>query len=181
MIINESIKEALLEEKINDIIKIEKNENNEIISVDFDNVKTNKILYDVNYSMMNYIKKIENNESISEDSKLKDNYLNKEKMIYNVPFNVISEKPVLIGISPRIPFKLEIISSATNNISTYIKEYGINNSMVELQLEIEINVQIILPFTSQKTTINKQLPISTKIIQGKIPEYYGGMISARTW
>ena len=62
MIINESIKEALIEEKINDIIKIKKNEKNEIISVDFDNVKTNKILYNVNYSMMNYIKKIENNE-----------------------------------------------------------------------------------------------------------------------
>ena len=60
----------------------------------------------------------------------------------------------------------------------HIIEY--NNSLVELLLEIEINIQIILPFTSEKTTIKKKIPISTKIIQGKIPEYYGGMIIART-
>lgn len=180
LIINESIKETLLEETTNDILKIEKNENNEIISVDFDNSKTNKILYEVNESMLNYIKRIENTENINENSKIKNKYFNKENMIYNVPFNVINEKTILVGIGPRIPFKLEIISSATNSISTNIKEYGINNSIVELQLEIEISVQIIIPFTSQRTTINKQLPISTKIIQGKIPEYYGGMISART-
>lgn len=180
IIINESIKDSILDEKLNDMLEIMKNESNEIIGVNFNNTQTNKILYDINYSMLNNIKMIENGDNRIVKDKLKNNFLDNENMIFQVPFNVINEKPALIGIGPRIPFKIEILGSSTNNILTNVKEYGINNSLVELLLEIEINVQIILPFTSEKNTISKKIPISTKIIQGKIPEYYGGMISART-
>lgn len=180
IIINESIKESILDKKINEMLEIIKNENNEIIGVNFNNTQTNKILYDINYSMLNSIKMIENGDSKITKDKLKNNFLDNKNMIFQVPFNVVNEKPILIGIGPRIPFKIEILGSSTNNILTNVKEYGINNSLVELLLETEINIQIILPFTSEKTTINKKIPISTKIIQGKIPEYYGGMISART-
>lgn len=168
LIINESMKETIVSENINDILKITKNQNNEIIEVSFDNVVTNKILQNLNASLLkNTLKLEENNGSY-------------KSIIYNVPFNVLSEKTVLIGIGPKIPFKLEIISSSNNNITTNVKEYGINNSLIELLLEIELNVQIILPFVSERTVIKKNIPIGTKIIQGKIPEYYGGMISART-
>lgn len=180
IIINESIKESILDKKINEMLEIIKNENNEIIGVNFNNTQTNKILYDINYSMLNSIKMIENGDSKITKDKLKNNFLDNKNMIFQVPFNVVNEKPILIGIGPRIPFKIEILGSSTNNILTNVKEYGINNSLVELLLETEINIQIILPFTSEKTTINKKIPISSKIIQGKIPEYYGGMISART-
>ncbi len=180
IVINESIKQALLEEKINDILEIDINDSNEIMGVNFDNMKTNKILYDMNYSMLNNIKEIENGNVLDMNNKLKKDFFDNKNMVFQVPFNVINEKPALISLGPRIPFKLEVISSATNNILTNVKEYGINNSLVELLLEIEINVQIILPFASKRTTIEKKIPISTKIIQGKIPEYYGGMISART-
>lgn len=168
LIINESMKETIVSENINDILKITKNQNNEIIEVSFDNMVTNKILQNLNASLLkNTLKLEENNEPY-------------KSIIYKVPFNVISEKTVLIGIGPQIPFKLEIISSSNNNITTNVKEYGINNSLIELSLEIELNVQIILPFVSERKVIKKNIPIGTKIIQGKIPEYYGGMISART-
>ncbi len=180
IVINESIKQAILEEQTSDILKIDKNNSDEILGINFDNIKTNKILYDMNNSMINNIKEIELGSISSANNKLKNDFFDTKNMIFQIPFNVINEKPILIGIGPKIPFKLEILSSVTNNIVTNVKEYGINNSLIELFLEIEINVQIILPFTSERTTINKKIPISTKIIQGKIPEYYGGMISART-
>ena len=180
IIINESIKESILDEKINNMLEIVKNESNEIVGVNFNNTLTNKILYKVNYSMLNNIKTIENGNDEIVKNKLNNNFFDNKNIIFQVPFNVINGKPALIGIGPRIPFKIEILGSSTNNILTNVKEYGINNSLVELLLEIEINIQIILPFTSEKTTIKKKIPISTKIIQGKIPEYYGGMISART-
>lgn len=180
IIINESIKESILDEKINDMLEIVKNESNEIVGINFNNTQTNKILYKINYSMLNNIKAIENGNDEVVKVELKNNFFDNKNMIFQVPFNVMNEKPVLIGIGPKIPFKIEILGSSTNNILTNVKEYGINNSLVELLLEIEVNIQIILPFISKKTIIKKKIPISTKIIQGKIPEYYGGMISART-
>lgn len=180
IIINESLKESILNQELNEMLKIEKNSNDEIIGVTFDNNKSNKVLYDVNNSMIKNIKNIKNNGDFRVNSESKNTIFDSKNMIYQIPFNVINEKPILIGIGPKIPFKIEILSSSTNNILTNIKEYGINNSLVELLLEMNINVQIILPFTSENTSINKQIPISTKIIQGKIPDYYGGMISART-
>ena len=180
IIINESIKESILDEKINDMLEIVKNESNEIVGINFNNTQTNKILYKINYSMLNNIKAIENGNDEVVKVELKNNFFDNKNMIFQVPFNVMNEKPVLIGIGPKIPFKIEILGSSTNNILTNVKEYGINNSLVELLLEIEVNIQIILPFISKKTIIKKKIPISTKIIQGKIPEYYGGRISART-
>ena len=72
IIINESIKESILDEKINDMLEIVKNESNEIIGVNFNNTQTNKISYKINYSMLNNIKAIENGNDEIVKIKLKN-------------------------------------------------------------------------------------------------------------
>ena len=57
------------------------------------------------------------------------------------------------------------------------KRKQINNSLIEMQLKIKINVQIILPFSSKNIIVENKIPLKTKIIQGKIPEYYGCVLN----
>ena len=92
-----------------------------------------------------------------------------------MPIGVIYDIPILIGIGPKIPFKIDIIGNTNNNVYTNIKAYGINNSIIEVILNINMNIQIILPFTSKEININKDIPLDTKIIEGKVPTYYGGI------
>ena len=62
--------------------------------------------------------------------------------------------------------------------STEVQEYGINNALIKLLVDIQINSKIILPITSKDIQINCSIPIAIKLIQGKVPSYYGdGFIS----
>lgn len=46
-----------------------------------------------------------------------------------------------------------------------------------MNLVIEIKQQIMLPLISKKIKIINDIPISYKVINGKIPEYYSGSLS----
>ena len=59
-----------------------------------------------------------------------------------------------------------------SNIETKITNYGINNAMMEISVNIELSEQVILPFVSKKIVYNVNIPIAIKLIQGTVPNYY---------
>ena len=71
---------------------------------------------------------------------------------------------------------LKIIGNVTSGIKTDVKEYGINNSLITISSEITVEMMVILPFSSDYVSITNLVPISIKIIQGKVPEFYGGSL-----
>ncbi|MDD6272856.1 MAG: sporulation protein YunB [bacterium] len=156
-IINDSIYEVLYDNNYDDLIQIDKNNSNEINSLNFNNVKINNILYLTTQNILENIKVLESNNNL----------------IYNVPIGVIYSLPILINIGPKIPFKIDILSDINSDADIKIKEYGINNVVVEVILNIELSVQVIFPFVSQTLNIEKQLILDSKVIQGNIPDYYG--------
>lgn len=155
--INESINEVL-RNNYDNLINIEKNSNDEIVSIDFDNIELNNILYDFNNNILNKI----NNLQIKND-------------IYYVPSGIIHNIPAIVNIGPKIPFKISILGDTNNNIYTNIKDYGINNSIIEVGIKINIDLQIILPFITKTISVDKNIILDSKIIQGNIPDYYGGL------
>lgn len=171
ILINESLNKTINEINYDNIIIIDKNNNGEIISLDFNESYSNKILYSFTNELLKNINTIETD-------KLNLEYFNKNDLIYYVPIGVIYNSKVLTDIGPKIPFKTSVLSSADTSIVSNIKEYGINNSLIELYLNIKLYVQVILPFTSKTLEINKQIYLERKIIQGQIPNYYGGVITS---
>lgn len=173
ILINKSINEVLINDNYENIIILDKDENGNIESLSFNNQIINEILYLSTDNLLNSINMLENNkyQEISSD------YFSNKELIYYIPIGVIHNLSVLINIGPRIPFKIDILSSVNNEIFTNVKEYGINSSMIEIYLNINLQVQVILPFTSELFDINKQILLDSKIIQGKIPEYYGGLVT----
>ena len=69
-----------------------------------------------------------------------------------------------------------MIGNVTSGIKTEVKEYGINNSLITVSVEINIEVMVILPFSSDYVNVTNQVPIAIKLIQGKVPNVYGGSI-----
>ena len=153
---------------IEDIIVIEKNVNDEIVSLDFDNTKINEFNLKVSENIQKRLMKLEKNKKNNLTEKY---YEGKVDIIYNVPMSIIYDVPILVGIGPKVPFKLDVLGNVFTEILTNIKDYGINNSLIEMQLKIKINVQIILPFSSKNIIVENKIPLKTKIIQRKIPEY----------
>ena len=160
-LINKSINEVLLKYNYENIIEIEKDKNGKVENLNINNKDVNEILYLTTDNILNNIELLEKN-----------------KLLLYVPIGVIHNIPILVNIGPKIPFKIEILSSTNNDTFTKVKEYGINSSIVEVYLNVNIQLQVILPFTSEIIDVNKQLLLDSKIIQGDIPEYYGGLLTS---
>lgn len=175
-VIEEITKEEMVD--INTIMNIEKNNSDEIIGIDFNNKSINTLLLKINEKFHYNLQILENDKNNSLEKKY---YKKVNPMIYEIPMSIVYDIPVLVGIGPKIPFKLDILGNTTNAIVTNIKDYGINNSLIEVVLETKINIQIILPFSSKKILTYNKIPLKSKIIQGKIPEYYGGVINGKIY
>ena len=61
-----------------------------------------------------------------------------------------------------------------SKIDSNVKEYGINNAMIEVKIKVSVTMIINMPFVSKEVNVNTEVPIIMKIIQGTIPEYYLG-------
>lgn len=157
-VIDSTIRKILIEEEYNNIIEIEKNEDYEITNVNFNNNKINKILTLSNEKILKEIKK--NN-----------------KKNYKVPYGLMSDNHFLHNLGPSIPYQISILGQINNNTYINIKEYGINNSIIEVILNVEVEYQIMLAFVKETQKVNKEIILESKIIQGNIPSYYGNVNS----
>ena len=173
ILINKALYEVTFNNNYDGFININKT-NDDMLDISLDNKKVNELLFLVNENILKNINILEKGKY----NYLDVEYLDKSNFIFNVPIGVIYDIPILIGIGPKIPFKIDIIGNTNNNVYTNIKAYGINNSIIEVILNINMNIQIILPFTSKEININKDIPLDTKIIEGKVPTYYGGITTS---
>ena len=170
ILINKALYEITFNNNYDNFIKINKT-NEDILDINLDNKRVNELLFLVNENILKNINSLESGNYGDLDIE----YLDESNFIFNVPIGVIYNMPILVGIGPKIPFKIDIIGNTNNSIYTNVKDYGINNSIIEIILNINMNIQIILPFTSKQIEINKDIPLDTKIIEGKVPTYYGGI------
>lgn len=104
----------------------------------------------------------------------------KEGIIFEIPSGVVFQNSLLSNLGPKIPVRLNMVGDIISNIKTQITNYGINNALVEVIMDIELNEQIILPFTSKRINIQTSVPIAMKLIQGTVPNFYFNGMSKTT-
>ena len=59
-----------------------------------------------------------------------------------------------------------------SDISTSIKQYGINNVLLEIDADIKVREKIIFPFSSHYVDVKLKVPLIIELISGKIPENF---------
>ncbi len=167
----------------NDIIQIYKNDQGEILYADFDNEKVNHILNDSVTLVQNSLISIENGkiDNLSLPDSIYSTYNKLDKgIIIEIPTGNLVNNSLFSNIGPKIPIKIQLLGAVKGNIKTNIEEYGINNSMVSIKVVIDVTEQIVLPISSDKIHTAIEIPIATKLIQGKIPTYYQNGLSTNS-
>lgn len=174
-IINEAINESVIKNlETENLMEIITNKNEEIISVNFNTTYINKTLVVINKSILNNLKKIENGEFSSIDSSIFKKEKSRNGFIYYIPLGVVSDNPAVADLGPKIPIKTTLVGAVTSDIKTELKEYGINNSLMKVYVEVSANLKFVMPFVTDDLKIKEEIPIVIKIINGSIPEVYGG-------
>lgn len=151
---------------LDELISITKNSSNDIQMIDFNSGYVNKLLVSTTKSLLNKIENI-NIFDNSIISKYEDGF------IYEIPIGSIFNNIFLNNLGPKIPLKINIIGDVFANINTEIKEYGINNALLEISVNVSVTEKVIIPFISENINVSLSIPVSLKLIQGNIPIYYG--------
>jgi len=176
--VNNIITEYSLKEDydtIKNILIINKNSDGEIINIDFDLSS----LYDFSSNISDKLKDdLYNLEAGKTNMNYYDESLSNKKdyFVLMIPYGVISDNVYFTNLGPRIPVKIKFMGSIFTNVKTKVIPYGINNSLIEVYTTVDISTLVVTPVASKRNDRNFEILAASKIIEGKIPNYYGGVI-----
>lgn len=165
--------DILNNETTGNLLEINKNNNDEIISVDYNLEKTYKTLTDTSKVLKNALNNLENGKI---DVLLYDKYLenNKNGLVLNIPFFLHSNNIFLNNLGPKIPVVINFNSSLLTNIKTKVTNYGLNNALLEIYITVELEKLIITPVIKDKDKFCYDILIGAVVVNGSVPNFYGG-------
>lgn len=97
-------------------------------------------------------------------------------IIYEIPFNLFFDNVILATFGPKIPVRFNVIGDIKGSLSSEINNFGINNALINIILDISISSRISIPLTSKIVTNNIKMPVFSKVFTGEVPSLLYGNI-----
>lgn len=162
-----------------EIIDLLKNENGEIISVDFNMEKAYEIL-----SLS--VNSIKNEVQLLNDGNLDYVYYddsdltkNANGYIFEIAAGNMSSMFFYSNLGPKIPVQIFMANAVLANLRTNVSDYGINNVLVEIYIDFEITSEI-MTVHMEEVKKNYSVLIASKVVAGKVPDFFGSSIQKNT-
>lgn len=177
VVINSAInKEISKSINLDELFIISKDSNGEINTIDFNPIEVNQILVNTTEIIQNNLKNLEDGNIENLDLP-NSNYLSSEEdlkrgIIFEIPSGLIFDNAFFNNFGPKIPVKLNLVGDIISEITTNVSNYGINNALIEVRINLKLTEQVILPVISNRIEIEVSVPLALKIIQGTVPNYY---------
>ncbi|MFB1082401.1 sporulation protein YunB [Jeotgalibacillus sp. JSM ZJ347] len=162
---------------INEIIENVPTDSAEMVTTKFNTEIINRVLAETTELVQEQLRAIERGDtsilkSLTELDLEVEDAGNLEGIVYTVPLGQATGNALLGNLGPKVPIRFHAVGSVTSNIKSNIDEFGINNAFVEINIHLVVNVQIIVPFATEVTTIEQDIPVAMGLIQGQVPEIY---------
>lgn len=185
LVINKAITKQMSDSWTEDIFDVVYNDKGEIILIDFNSKNTSKILSTITSLIELNLRAIEEGKIDMLELPLNsldayDMDLLDKGIIAYIPFGMATGSNLLYNLGPKIPVKLSLVGDVVTGFSTDVTEYGINNALIKLMIDVKVDTRVILPIISEEVNISASIPIAMKIVQGKIPDYYMNGFSSKS-
>ena len=178
-IVNAKVDEVIKNINLNDLFLIQHEENNNM-RMSYDTKKINELKSNINRVIQDELMELDNGniDSYFIPTRIKNGKFKniKKGILCDVSLGSVRGSTLFANFGPTIPIRLLFSSQLNTDIDINVREYGINNAIVEVYLVIYIKEQITMPLTSKRRKIKIKDPLMIDIIHGKIPDYYGGYI-----
>ena len=178
IIINDAVNQKITNDiDVEELFIITRDTNNEVKTIDFNPIIVNQILTETTILVQSNLRYLEQGKvdmlNLTNNALIDYNQDKlKQGIIYEIPSGVIFGNSFLANIGPKIPVKFSLVGDIVGYINTNVTDYGINNALIEVNIVLELSEQVILPFVSEKITIDTTIPVALKLIQGSVPNYY---------
>lgn len=175
------VNNAYVREKVNyyasDIYDIVKDDANEIKNIIYDSGVINDLINSIGDRVYNMFSMIESGDmrKIKVNANILTNKRNdNDGIILEVPSGLLFNNYLVSNLGPKMPVKISLNGDFESFISSEVKEYGINNAMVTIYINIRVSEQITLPFITDRVVVENKIPIFMSLVNGTIPNYYFG-------
>ena len=170
-IINTSVNDTIEEKITDDLFNLSKTEDGKIEILDYNTKKVNSILSSINTKIQKKLLNLEDGQiaNMPISSGFKVEKILKNGIVCKVPMGSLRKNSLFVNVGPSIPIKMVFIGQVESSLNTKIREYGINYLVVEINVNVVVEEQIIMPAMSKRETLNLEAPLTLKIIQGEIP------------
>lgn len=157
------------------LVIIERGEDNEIELLDFDMVEVNELATAIVMDIEQTYASLEEGTFLADDDTYYQRRLqevSRNGIISRIPIATLLNLPALSLFSPTIPIRYKHLSSVGSSIVKNVENYGVNHVMVELSIEVHMNITMVYPFFEQYHTHNVKIPVLLEIFQGQVPLVY---------
>ena len=164
-----------------DLFEISRDNDGNIELINFDTKVTNRLLKDINDKAMKRLSAIEKGDTT--DIELSDSlkgtrlaFLD-DGVVCDIPIGSLFHNGLIVNLTTSVPIRFSFIGTVSSNIVTDVKEYGFNNALIEVGIEVTIKEKITMPHSTESIPITTKVNLTTQIIQGSVPNYYNGAFS----
>lgn len=98
----------------------------------------------------------------------------RDPTVTEIPLGQATGIAILSNLGPKIPVHFEIVGSLETDVVHELKEFGVNAALVEIYIPVTVHIQIVIPFSTDVTTLSTKVFIDSRVIMGDVPEFYSG-------
>ena len=175
-VINSAIDKNYVNSIDDDIFKTTVNSKNEIQMIDFKAKKVNQLLEKTTKRVQKRLVDLENGniKELDMSNTFKEMKFKEIKsgVVCEMPMGSLLSNAIYSHNGPVFPLKLNFIGDVTSNLKTKVETYGINSVYLEVSIHIEVEERITMPLFTDSSKVSVDVPLTVKVIQGSIPNYY---------
>ena len=94
-----------------------------------------------------------------------------------IPLGYFFGRNYFLSNGIRIPVHLEVIGNQKIDIKSNIESYGLNTTILQIDLYVCLEIQSVIPFQSNKIVTETLIPLSLESMNNDIPYYLGDLMN----
>ncbi|MFB4210491.1 sporulation protein YunB [Shouchella sp. JSM 1781072] len=165
-----TIEQAMTEELSNmdmsEIFIKETNNDGIVVFLDVNTQKYNELMGRVQHRVHEVMNQIQRGEINS--------YGDQNHVVATIPLGRAFNNALLTDVGPGIPVRFALMGDAKVQMRDEAEALGINNTRLSFYVNIDVNMDVILPFSETSDTISVELPAGFAYVAGPVPQFYGG-------
>lgn len=170
--------------KADDLFQEVVDENGNVENYVFNTVVENRVQRNVQYRVENFLRLLEEGErpetgtpvEIEMDLEPEErellNDIREKGLLIEIPIGQALGIPILANLGPKIPVNIEVIGSVGTKITSELSETGINGAYIHVNVHIEVEMRVVIPFASDTKKIEQNIPVTKVFHPGDVPQYY---------
>jgi sporulation protein YunB len=152
--IHEAInKKTISEVNFKDLVHFQKDNGGKIQVASFDNKEYLRIVMDATENVAHSLEKM-------------------EAVPQTLPLGQALGSSLLAQFGPKLQLTLVPFGSVHVEMDIKMKQAGINMVLVTVIMTVQTKVKIVIPFSTQPALVQTEIPISSALIVGSVPQFY---------